>query len=276
MQTDNLFEILQCPDCGGKISSGLQCTLCKKSFETRNEIIKFLPTHDLPLLSIYDDFNYKKYHEILVESHDYFYDNPNPIIRWIHRSLYPFIVSNIQKKEGLVLETGCGTGKLLKYSTSIDLKRYVALDIDLSSLERFENKSRLKAVIQSTAYKLPFCPHVFDTIISCAQLEHLCYLDCALQEVARVLKPHGEFIASVPTEGGLLWTLGRRLTSARHFGKKLGIDYIKANRIDHFNTIHQIDRALRRHFRIKRRHMIPFRFPSFDLNVLCTYVMNPL
>jgi len=251
METSNLYEILRCPDCNGKINSQMYCQNCVRNFRSEDNILKCLPSKDLPLLSVYSDINYKKYNDILVESHNYYYNNPNPIIRWVQHSLYTTIIKHTQNKDGLILETGSGPGKLFEFKNNFDLKRYVVLDIDHSSLKSIQNKSQLKAIIHGTAYKLPFNNQIFDTVISCAQLEHLCYLDNALEEIKRVLKPSGQFIASVPTEGGFLWSYGRSLTSARYFSKKLDIDYIKANRIDHFNTIHQIDRALKRHFEIK-------------------------
>lgn len=273
MPTDTLLAMLQCPDCGEKLGRELVCVRCKRAFATKNDIAILLPKNDLPILSVYGDINYKKYHEILAESHAYFYNNPNPIVRWAQQSLYRSIARIIRNdvRQNAVLEIGSGPGKLFEFIGEGNLKQYVVLDIDLASLDAIKNKPSLAGIVQGTAYKLPFCSAAFDTVISCAQLEHLCYLDAALEEAARVLKLDGTFIASVPTEGGLLWTLGRQCTSARYFGKKLGIDYIRANRIDHFNTIHQIDRALRRHFTITKTEYLPLGLPSFDFNFSCTY-----
>ena len=96
MQTNKLYEILQCPDCSGKIDDRLHCTLCKRNFEAKGDIFLLLPLHDLPILSIYDDVNYRKYHAILAQAHDYFYDNPNPIIRWVQHSFYQSIIKHLQ------------------------------------------------------------------------------------------------------------------------------------------------------------------------------------
>lgn len=271
-----LLKILKCPDCGGKIDGYLKCGNCKRAYEYNDYIYEFLPREQLPFPPIYSDPDYVKYNSVQSTTYDYLYSNRNFIINWVQNSGYRQISKLLGKREGLMLECGCGIGMLACFNPNIGLSDCIMFDIDKKSLSLIKMKDRYAGVINGTAYKLPFQDSSFDTVISHAQLEHLCYLDWALYEIKRVLKPQGKFLASIPTEGGFLWQRGRELTSARHFSRKLGIDYIKSNRIDHFNTIYQIERAIRRYFRIEKRILFPFRFPSFHLNFTCTYMLSHL
>lgn len=270
----NLEGILQCPDCNGRISGAMQCQQCKRTFGSHDQIIELLPAHELPRLAVYEDPDYKEYHRILADSHDYFYKEAPFVSRWVQSAGYQRIKKILHNAAGLVLENGCGSGVFFSINKNINRSEYIMLDNDLASLKRIQPRQDIKAIVHGTAYRLPFRDNSFDIVFSHAHLEHLPYLDWSLQETKRVLKPHGKFIASVPTEGGFLWSLGRSLTSAPHFSKKLNIDYLRANRIDHFNTIHQIDRAIKRYFHIEKCYRFPFLLPSYDANLIYTYIMS--
>lgn len=276
MKESDLINILQCSGCKGPISSELHCMRCKSIYKKEDDIYELMSDFQLSLPSAFSDINYLRYRKISSKTSEYFYYNRNPLINWVSGSGYRQIIKMLRKENGLILECGCGAGSFLNFNPNIDLKNYVMLDIDREALKLIKERKSIGGVIHGSSYELPFVNNSFDTVISHAQLEHLLFLDLALDEIRRVLKPGGKFIVSIPTEGGLLWTAGRFFTTARYFGKKLGIDYIKANRIDHCNVIHQIERSIKRYFAVKKRILFPFFIPSFHLNLISTYLLVPL
>lgn len=272
-----IFEILKCPDCGGGISSNWECVNCRRQYQGVDFIHDFIPQKAVvPDLKIYSDTDYQRFYAVQGQIEGYLYHNRNPLINWVQSSGYRAMIKLFKNTAGLTLECGCGTGIFLDIHGKINRGKYVMLDADLPSLVKIKGRDALAGVIKGTNYQLPFADHVFDTVLSHAHLEHLIYLDRALEEISRVLKPSGTFIASVPNEGGLLWTKGRDMTSARYFSKLLKIDYLRSNRIDHCNTVHQIERALRRYFVVQERIFFPLGFPSFNFNFTTTYLLRPM
>jgi SAM-dependent methyltransferase len=101
----------------------------------------------------------------------------------------------------------------------------------------------------------------------------MAYLDLVLEEIYRVLLPDGHFFVSVPNEGGLAWTLGRRITTARQFNSAT-LNYERVIEIDHINCIWQVEKALKRYFHTVKRVLFPFRLPSFQANLITTYHLS--
>ncbi|MBF0122202.1 MAG: class I SAM-dependent methyltransferase [Candidatus Omnitrophica bacterium] len=271
-----LQDILLCPDCSQAGIDVLgKCGKCGHVIAFCDGICNGMPSvNKFPLPKVYNDPHYLKYNDLSGKKDEFFYRNANSIINWVQASGYRSIKTLLGKPEGLVLESGCGTGIFGSMNSDIRRDSYVMTDIDEESLKRIALKDTFAGIVKATAYCLPFKDQTFACVLSHAQLEHLCYLDHALEEISRVLRPGGRFIASVPAEGGWAWMKGRELTSARYFGDLLNIDYIRANRIDHFQTIQQIDRAVRRHFEIEKRIFFPLGIPNFHLNLTCTYLLR--
>ena len=83
----------------------------------------------------------------------------------------------------------------------------LGLDMDEPSLAKaqegfdfFKSISNEGAIfIKGSAYELPFPSDSIDLVICSEVLEHLDNYSEALSEIYRVLKPHGKFLASVPS-----------------------------------------------------------------------------
>jgi ubiquinone/menaquinone biosynthesis C-methylase UbiE len=73
----------------------------------------------------------------------------------------------------------------------------VNLDISRHKLTRGATAVNAPTFVQGDALRLPFRDSAFDAIISVCALEHFPDVDRALHEVARVLQPGGQFVASV-------------------------------------------------------------------------------
>jgi ubiquinone/menaquinone biosynthesis C-methylase UbiE len=110
-----------------------------------------------------------------------------------------------------VLDLGCGHGRHL-HALYWSHTPVMAVGVDLShadaaiALEKFfelpppEPASDQRAAVLSAgdAARLPFEDKSFDRIVCSEVLEHVHDPDAVLEEIARILKPGGIFVASVP------------------------------------------------------------------------------
>jgi len=111
--------------------------------------------------------------------------------------------------EGTMLDLGCGEGRHIfgVMEKFPDLK-CIGLDPHIKSLDKaFEGLKFLESIsntktsfLSGSAYSLPFCDNSFDLVVCSEVLEHLHDYKDAIKEINRVLKPGGQFLASVPAE----------------------------------------------------------------------------
>lgn len=274
MDVNQLSGILRCVECGSHDTAarpdGATCTACGEVYTAVNGILDLRPRHNvLPLPRMYDDPHYREWQARLAKAQDYFYGG-NPIMRWVQEAGHRHVTRMTRREaRGLTLDLGCGDGAHRPYLNG-SAGRCVGLDIDQASLEKARRRHPDYFVLRGNAFNLPFADAAFERVLNIYNLEHVLYLDWVLEEVARVLKPGGEFLVSVPTEGGLAWTLGRRISSARQLSTG-GLDYARSNQIDHCNCAWQIQKALQRHFSIDAGRWFPTGVPSFHTNLICTW-----
>lgn len=274
MTLTELLPLLRCVECAAPVASAadqIVCTKCGASWGAVNGVYDLRPRTSLPLPRMYDDPHYQEWNRRLAKAQDYFY-RANPIISWVQNAGHRVIRSmTAAAPEALTLDMACGDGGHRPYMRRGD--RAVGVDIDQASLEKHQRQYPEALAVRGDCYHLPFRDGVFERVINIYNLEHLVHLDFALEEARRVLKEGGELLVSVPTEGGLAWTLGRRLTTARQFTTE-SLDYVRSNSIDHCNCIWQIEKALGRHFRFAKRRYFPLEVPSYHVNVIVTWSLR--
>ena len=110
---------------------------------------------------------------------------------------------------GTMLDLGCGEGRHIfgLMEKFPDLK-CIGLDPHIESLDKaFEGLKFLESIsntktnfLSGSAYSLPFSDNSFDLVVCSEVLEHLHDYKDAIKEINRVLKPGGQFLASVPAE----------------------------------------------------------------------------
>jgi SAM-dependent methyltransferase len=106
-----------------------------------------------------------------------------------------------------ILDLGCGEGRHAITAYMLEHVHAVGVDLSFDDLkitqERFEDfksddDQKSLGIVQANGMVLPFADNTFDKIICSEVLEHIPDYQAVLKEIQRVLKPSGEFAASVP------------------------------------------------------------------------------
>lgn len=107
-------------------------------------------------------------------------------------------VELISKDNPRILDTGCGTGRDLKFLENFEIERY-GIDLSVGMLSVAKQNLKKTNLIGGNYLKLPFKDNVFDGIINIASLVHIPHLDkyLTLNEFRRVLKSQGILYISI-------------------------------------------------------------------------------
>lgn len=203
----------------------------------------------------------EKEESAFIETGKYLYRNP--FIGFLNRFGHLAVQKMTKNKKGKIVDLGCGMGDHFSYLKNYD---FVGIDIDEEMLVLAKKKFPFAKISKENIYKMSFENEFFDCAIAVGVLEHLTYLDKALKEIRRILKPNGEFIVLIPTEN-FLYKLGRKLTVKRHIEKKYDISYDKLVEGEHVNRHSDIIKQLDDNFKIDKKIGIPMIFPFYSLNV---------
>jgi SAM-dependent methyltransferase len=173
------------------------------------------------------------------------------------------------------LEIGAGLGEHLRHE-SVEPGSYVAMELreEMGAAIRREYPG-VEVVVGDCQRRLPFDDASFDRVLAIHVLEHLTDLPRALDEVARVLNPGGQFVVVIPCEGGLAYSLARRASAQRIFEKRYGVSYGWCIEREHVNVPSEIIPEIERRFVIDRRQYFPLRLPSVALNLVVGLVARP-
>ncbi len=163
--------------------------------------------------------------------------------------------------KGAILEIGAGT------------LNHVSLEppeIDYDAIEPFqrlyENKVALTGIrkIHADINDIDISS-AYDRVISVATLEHLTDLPRVVAQSGLLLREGGIFQAGIPSEGGFLWGMSWRLTTAIAFKFKTGLNFSKHMEYEHINDAPEIRQVLRYFFQDVTVRRFPFPFFHFSL-----------
>ena len=120
-------------------------------------------------------------------------------------------------KSGIkALDVGCGSGAVMEF---LDSRGYETYGIDMSEVAIAFCKERGLRAEYGTADKIRSPDATFDAVFALDVLEHIEDDGKAVAEIARVLKPGGVFIATVPAHQFLFSYHDRLLHHKRRYGK---------------------------------------------------------
>lgn len=146
--------------------------------------------------------NYYKY----IENYDWVEatDNFKGLESFFHKFREYSIVKliNKYKKNGQILDAGCGTGLILRHLP----KGSIGVDINPRNIPKAKKHAPHAKVIKADVEKLPFRDETFSTIVCTEVIEHQPNPVPTIKEFKRVLKKGGVFIGSTPSRSPI-WLL---------------------------------------------------------------------
>lgn len=111
-------------------------------------------------------------------------------------------LARVQYPAGLGLDLGCGDGRLTRVlAQEVGGLRLVGLDADPLETRLAEAETVYERVHTCAAAQIPEPANSFEFVLSVSVMEHIPNLDAVLTDVARVLKPGGRLITTVPGVG---------------------------------------------------------------------------
>jgi SAM-dependent methyltransferase len=177
------------------------------------------------------------------------------------------------------LEIGAGLGEHLTYErlTAEQLGNYVAVELRAAmATEIHRTHPECQVVVGDCQERLAFDEGRFDRVLAVHVLEHLPNLPAAVREMHRICnKTHGRFQVVIPCEGGLAYSLARRISAQRFFERRYKMSYKWLIEREHINQPHEIFEVLDELFTVEHRSFFPLRIPSVTLNLAIGLTLRP-
>lgn len=205
---------------------------------------------------------------------EYYASAPLPI-RLVERRRLATIREFMGDVDGLdVAEVGSGGGHVLRMFPGARLTAFdvssVYLDLARKNLSGYDVR-----FVKGEVDKLAIPPGSFDRVICTEVLEHVVDPDAVLAAIARLLRPSGIAVVTVPNDPLILRLKGLiRRTPARFvFGRRMdwGGDAYHLHRW----SPEEFERVLALHFRVLERRAVPFRGIPFRACFKCASHVRP-
>ena len=128
-----------------------------------------------------------------------------PAFRALIRAIEHRLLDELGPLPEPLLDIGCGDGHFAEVTI-----KHAAVGIDIAHPSLVEAKRRgvYEALDVASAWNIPYRSGSFGAVLANCAVEHMPQLDGVFSEVARVLRPGGKFVFSVPTDqhNQNLWT----------------------------------------------------------------------
>ncbi len=123
------------------------------------------------------------------------YGHRNPFIRYMEGKRVSKIVAAVAGAER-VADIGCGEGYVL---ARIRAPRAVGVDISETAIRRAARASPA-TLVRADGEEMPFSDSFFDAVVCSEMLEHTVHPAKIVSEIARITRPGGRVVLSVPNE----------------------------------------------------------------------------
>jgi SAM-dependent methyltransferase len=133
------------------------------------------------------------------------------------------IIGSFDLRDACLLDVGCWDGvECQSYGVSLKTQRLLGVEIFEAQAREAEARGIEVARVNLEQDKLPWADATMDVVVCNQVFEHLKDIFLPLDEIARVLKPGGRLVISVPNLASLhnrvMLVAGRQPTSIRIFG----------------------------------------------------------
>lgn len=202
-----------------------------------------------------------------------------PYYSFIEKFNHNYVVKYAPKEFLTTLEIGAGLGNHLKYEKLCEKRKnhYIALEIRENVAKKFQEiHPNMKIEIGDCQKPLSFSDGYFDRILAIHVLEHLPNLPSAIKEMYRLCKkPQGQFSVVIPCEGGLLYTLARKISAERVFTHRYQQSYRWFIEREHINKPEEILEELEPYFHIVHKQFFPLFIPFIHCNLCIGITLKP-
>ena len=196
----------------------------------------------------------------------YFHENLSGRYGAIARFNHSYVLPSAKGARSTV-DMGAGLGEHAGFE-DLAGRRYVAVELREEMARAIRQRHPdVETVVGDMQAGLDLEDASFDRVLTIHVLEHLPDLPAALDEIRRILRPGGMLEVVVPCEGGLVYGLGRRVTTQRVFERRYGVAFDWCIESEHVNVPAEIIVELDSRFMRTRRSFFPFKLPSVNLNV---------
>ena len=119
-----------------------------------------------------------------------------PAFRALVRSVEAQLIGDAGALEGPTLDFGCGDAH---FAAALGRVFDVGIDADPHVLADARHRSAHRRLVCADGRRLPFGAGTFATVVANSTLEHIDRVDEALAEIARVLRPGGRLLVTMPS-----------------------------------------------------------------------------
>ena len=154
------------------------------------------------------EFHYNSHYEIDAESFDYFKEYDSKATHHEHKRLHEQIFTLIKKKEGIILDVGCGNAWVSKMGNKQGLK-VISMDISLrNTITALKNNPHTNHFgLVADVYNLPIKDKSMDYIVASEIMEHVTDPGKFIEILYGKLKEGGKLIVTTPYNEKIAYNL---------------------------------------------------------------------